>query len=288
MQLCPMSWPLLLVINTPFRHLSTFAAPFGPCCSPPDLALKFSLTVNLKRKLPNICCDHCLSQWPISLLIIALCSPICQSVCTHWVCLISFYSINSLEQRFLVGFTAGFPKHKNNSNSKESERRPAQHVSPVNRRVIVSVAPFITKTQLTETAHCPTADLYFLYHSMKLLWRFVWWTEFIKHHHSDYLPAQKPAAVILTLVYPEGSKEQRGDLEPAPPLCSASQFSPFVSVLHWWGTETVLSHIWNTSIKDGEKHQYNQFYFHILINLFSFSSHLFALLMKLIYLYLYL
>lgn len=96
------------------------------------------------------------------------------SVCLHSLGvshLILQYKLTATE--ILVGFTARFPKYKNNSTSKGSERRPAQHVSPVNRRVIVSLVPFITKTPLTETAHCPTADLYFLYHSMKLLWRFV-------------------------------------------------------------------------------------------------------------------
>lgn len=76
---------------------------------------------NSKESFPTV--GHLLwslSHWPISLLIIFLCSPICQSVCIHWVCLISFYSINSLEQRFLEGFTARFPKYKNSSNREEA------------------------------------------------------------------------------------------------------------------------------------------------------------------------
>jgi len=86
------------------------------------------------------------------------------------MCLISFYSINSLEQRFLVGFTVRFPKDKNNNNnSKELEKRLAQHMSPTNRRFVVSVVLFIATILLTERVCCPTADLCFLYHSMKLL-----------------------------------------------------------------------------------------------------------------------
>lgn len=160
-----------------------------PCCFPPDLALKFSVTMKPKESFTTV--GHLL--WPLSVtltnflvLIIFLCSPICQSVCIHWVCLISLYSINSLEQRFLVGFTVRYPKYKNNNNnSKESERRLAQHASPTNRRFIVFVVLFITKTPLTERVCCRTTDLCFLYHSMKLLWRFVWWTEFFPSSSKD-------------------------------------------------------------------------------------------------------
>lgn len=193
-----MSWPLLLVINTPFS-LPYFYLCYSFCWKGAPWT---SYLVVLLQTLPwnshwlwnqkkasqqlGICCDHCLSHWPILLLIIFLCSPICQSVCIHWVCLISYYSINSLKQRFLVGFAGRFPKYENNNNnSKESERRLAQHVSPTNRRFIVSVVLFITKTPLTERVCCPTADLCFLYHSVKLLWRFVWWTEFFPSSSTD-------------------------------------------------------------------------------------------------------
>lgn len=136
MQLHTISWPLLLVINTLFHcHISTLlhillrrgSLNKLPCCFPPDLALKFDYEI--KRKLHNSWASavtiFCHSHWPILLLIIFLSSPICQSICIHWVGIISFYSINSLEQRFLVGFTVRFPKCKKNNNSKESERRPA-------------------------------------------------------------------------------------------------------------------------------------------------------------------
>lgn len=42
------------------------------------------------------------------------------SVCLYSLLLISFYSINSLEQRFLGRFSARFPKHKNNSSREEA------------------------------------------------------------------------------------------------------------------------------------------------------------------------
>lgn len=172
--------PLLLLL---LRRGSLHKLPYFP----PDLALKFWLWNQKKASQQlDICYDHCLSHWPVLLLIIFLCSSICQSVCIHWVCLISFYSINSLQQRLLVRFTVRFPKYKNNNNNnKESERRLAQHVSPTNRRFIVSVVLFITKTSLTKRVCCPTADLCFLYHSMKLLWRFVWWTEFFPSSSED-------------------------------------------------------------------------------------------------------
>lgn len=103
---CVLPHAMNMTINTPFCRISTFAAPFGDKglpgpCSPPDLALKFSLAQKKTSQLVGICCDHCLSHWPISLLIILLCSPICQSVSICWVFLISFCCINSLEQRFL-------------------------------------------------------------------------------------------------------------------------------------------------------------------------------------------
>lgn len=68
-------------------------------------------------------------------------------------CASSHFTIQTLEHRFLVGFTVRLPKY-NNNNSRESERRLAQHVSPTNRRFIVSVVLFITTTPLTERVCC--------------------------------------------------------------------------------------------------------------------------------------
>lgn len=208
----------------------------------------------------GICCDHCLSHWPILLLIIFLCLPICQSICIHWVCLVSFYSISSLEQRFLVGFTVRFPKYKNSTNSSNKlERRLAQYVCPMNRRFIVSLILFITKNPLTERVCCPTADLCVLYHSMKLLWRFVWSTEFF-HSSSKDCSMQKINRLM---------RRSR--------VCFHSTlWNPaFSSCLR--NRNCSLSHIQYRSTKDDEKHQYNQFYSPVLVNPSSFSSNIFAL-----------
>lgn len=162
MQLYTLSWLVLPLISTPFSLPYLWCWEGTPWTSYLVILLQtlpwnshWPWNQNKAWQQFRICFDHCLSHRPNLLLIIFLCSSICQSVCIHWVCLISFYNVNSLEQRFFVGFTIRFSKYNNNyNNSKESERRLAQHVSPTNRRFIVSVVLFITRTPLTERVCC--------------------------------------------------------------------------------------------------------------------------------------
>lgn len=194
----------------------------------------------------GICCDHCLSHWPVLLLIIFLCSPICQSVCIHWVCLISFYNTNALEPRFLVGFTVRLPKY-NNNNSKESERRLAQHVSPTNRRFIVSVDLFITTTLLTERVCCQHNWSVFSISQHEISLETCWMNRTLSRSSKD---------CSIHFNHPFPQKDQPRVMRSG--VCSHSVVqgsSLHVSISYLHRTETILLHIWNTAIKDAEKLQ---------------------------------
>lgn len=160
MQLYTLSWLVLPLISTPFSLPYLWCWEGTPWTSYLVILLQtlpwnshWPWNQNKAWQQFRICFDHCLSHRPNLLLIIFLCSSICQSVCIHWVCLISFYNVNSLEQRFFVGFTIRFSKYNNYNNSRVREKASLARVS-YKQKVHCLCGSLITRTPLTERVCC--------------------------------------------------------------------------------------------------------------------------------------